>query len=77
MRKNATLKDSKNLESGAGNTGSGDGAKALKRRVAVDCKQWKEIVEGYGIMEEDVKETRKKLIALQDLVSLFVIKVNE
>ena len=72
MRKNATLKDGKNMDSAARNTGSGDGAKAVKRRVAVDCKQWKEIVDGYGIMEEDVKETRKKLIALQDLVSLFV-----
>ncbi|XP_028401481.1 dixin-like isoform X2 [Dendronephthya gigantea] len=57
-----------NRESGLGNTDSGDGGKALKKRVAIGCRQWKEIVEGYGIMEEDVKETRKKLIALQDLL---------
>lgn len=72
LRKNAALKDSRNMDSGAGNTASGDGSKTSKKRVAIDCRQWKEIVEGYGIMEEDVKETRKKLIALQDLVSLFV-----
>ena len=65
------------MNSRSGNTDSGDGAKALKKRVAIGCRQWKEIVEGYSIMEWDVKETRKKLIALQDIVSLFVKFVNQ
>ena len=59
------------MKSKAGNADAGEGSKALKKRVAIGCRQWKEIVESYGIMEDDVKETRKKLIALQDLVSLF------
>lgn len=68
LRKNTTLTDSRNVDSALGNTDSGDGAKALKKRVAIGYRQWKEIVESYGIMEEDVKETRKKLITLQDLL---------
>ena len=70
VRKSITPTNGKNLDGGAGNTDSGDGSKAPKKRVAIGCRQWKEIVESYGIMEDDVKETRKKLITLQDLVSL-------
>jgi hypothetical protein len=77
LRKSTATTDSSNVDSKAGNTDTGDAAKPLKKRVAIGCRQWKEIVEGYSIMEDDVKETRKKLIALQDLVSLFVILVKK
>lgn len=69
MRRRATPPDGRSPDSGAENAGSGDGSKALKKRVAIGCRQWKEIVDSYGIMEEDAKETRKRLLALQDLVS--------
>lgn len=51
------------------NVDSGEGTKVSKKRIAIGCRQWKEIVEGYGSMDEEIKETQKKLLELQNLVS--------
>ena len=76
MRKSTTPTEGRNLDGLSANTDSGGGVKAVKKRVAIGCRQWKEIVDGYVIMEEDVKETRKKLLALQDLVSTISSRVG-
>ena len=53
-------------------SGEGSGSKnvAGKRRVLISCNQWKEIVSGYSVMESDVRETRRDILHLQDLVSV-------
>ncbi|XP_046853500.1 dixin-like isoform X2 [Xenia sp. Carnegie-2017] len=50
------------------NIDSGEGTKVSKKRIAIGCRQWKEIVEGYGSMDEEIKETQKKLLELQNLL---------
>ena len=48
----------------------GEGKKAgTKKRITISCSHWKEIVEGHNMMEEDVREARKGLLHLQDVVS--------
>lgn len=54
-----------------GDSGDGAGPQSIvtKKRVTISCNQWKEIVEGFSFMEDDVRETRKSLLYLQGVVS--------